>query len=138
MANRNKDDGSIIKRELKEFITSLGDTDVLKLCRNGSIWVKLQPSLESKVTQSEFYVLGFAHDLNTIQHGFTNNLGLLCNFNGLADAFYEDHSDSGDEMSHASPSLPKYNIEVGKTLLTDSIECSFESDFDSFIQRTTE
>lgn len=85
MVNRTVANPSIIKRELKKFVTSLRDAEVLGLCRNGSVWLKVESVSTGKVTQDDFYALGLAQDQNTIQLGATNNLVLMSNFDGLAD-----------------------------------------------------
>lgn len=135
MVNRTLATPSIIKRELKKFVTSLRDAEVLGLCRNGSIWLKVDPVLKGTVTEDDFYALGLAQDQNTIQLGANNNLVLITNFNGLADVFCEDHFVSEDDECDASHSLPKYNPEFGKILLADCIESSFDFDFDSLVYR---
>lgn len=138
MVNRTALDSGLVKRELEKFVLSLPDAEILGLCRNGSIWLEVDSALKGEVTQGDFYALGLAQDSNTIQLGFSNNLALIVNFDGLADAFCEDYIDGEDEEFYASSSLPKYNLELGKKLLADSIELSFESDFDSFVHRITE
>ncbi len=135
MVNHTVANPSIIKRELKKFVTSLRDAEVLRLCRNGSIWLKVEPVSTDEVTQDDIYALGLAQDQNTIQLGVSNNLVLMSNFNGLADAFCEDYFDSEDDECYALPSLPKYNPDFGKLLLADCIESSFDSDFDSLVYR---
>ncbi|MBC3809676.1 hypothetical protein H8K52_20275 [Undibacterium seohonense] len=138
MVNRTALDSGLVRRELEKFVLSLPDAEILVLCRNGSIWLEVESALKGEVTQGDFYALGLAHDSNTIQLGLTNNLALIVNLDGLADAFYEDHIDGDDKEFYASSSLPKYNLELGKQLLADSIRLSFESDFDSFVHRVTE
>ncbi len=135
MVNRTALDSGLVKRELEKFVLSLPDAEILGLCRNGSIWLEVESVLKGELIQDDFYALGFAHDSNTIQLGLTNNLALIVNFDGLADAFYEDYIDGEDEEFYAPSSLPKYNLELGKKLLADFIKLSFESDFDSFVQR---
>lgn len=135
MINRTVVNPSIIKRELKKFVTSLRDAEVLRLCRNGSIWLKVESVSRDKVTQDDFCALGLAQDQNTIQLGARNNLVLMSNFDGLADAFCEDHFGNENDAFYESPSLPKYNPEFGKILLANCIESSFDSDFDSLLDR---
>lgn len=138
MVNRTAHDSGLVKRELEKFVLSLPDAEILGLCRNGSIWLEVESALKGEVTQGDFYALGLAHDSNTIQLGFSKNLALIFNFDGLADAFCGNYIDSDDEEFYASTSLPKYNPEFGRKLLADSIESNFDCDFDSFVHRVTE
>jgi len=138
MVDRTALDSGLVKRELEKFVLSLSDAEILGLCRNGTIWLEVDSVLKGEVTQDDFYTLGLAQDSNTIQLGFSNKLRLICNFDGLADAFFEDYIDGEDGDFYASSSLPNYDPEIGKKILTESIELNFESDFDSFVHRVTE
>lgn len=112
----------------KDYINQIGSDDVLRLCRNGSLWVKKDDVLSNKITLQSFESLGPRSDQITIQ--FARQIGavLLTDFDGVYDSFLFEDEDEDEDSGNTDSQLIVYTPESGRKLLIDLLESSIASD----------
>lgn len=121
-------DDSLLTR-CKNYINHIGDEDVHRLCKNGSLWIKKDDVLNNRITLKSFESLGSRSNQITIQ--FASRIGavLLTDFDGIYDSFESENENSENTDSQ----LPRYTHESGRKVLIDSLVFSIDSDEEAML-----
>jgi len=115
-----------IHAALRQFVEHLPAEQVQTLCMNGSIWARPLFMEAQEQAVPTFIAGGPADDMAMRQWAASEGLVLLCDFNGLADAFVDD-----DQEPHQS--AVRFTAEAGRAELLSCVDRDFAGDFDGFL-----
>lgn len=120
-----------IQAALRQFVERLPADHVHMLCMNGSIWARPLFMEAHEQAVPTFIAGGPAADMAIRQWAASEGLVLLCDFNGLADAFVDD-----DREPHRC--AVRFTAEAGRAELLGCVDRDFAGDFDGFLARLPE
>jgi hypothetical protein len=117
-----------IHAALRQFVEHLPADQVLTLCMNGSIWARPLFMEAQEKAAPTFMAAGPAGDMAVRQWAAFEGLVLLCDFNGLSEAFVDDDQEP-DRLA------VRFTVESGRAELLGCVDRDFAGDFDGFLAR---
>jgi hypothetical protein len=120
-----------IHAALRQFVEYLPADKVQLLCMNGSIWARPLFLEAQEKAAPAFVAAGRAGDVAVRRWAASEGLVLLCDFNGLVEAFVDDDEDA-DRLA------VRFSTESGRAELLACVDRDFAGDFDGFLARLPE
>ena len=121
------------KEACLEFVEQIDGSDVLGLCRGGSIWVKAEHALTGSLQPNSFVVLGLATDKRIRQEAWRRGVILAVNFDSISDVFNfdveSDDEDDADDPNDSDSTTPAYLTEAGRAELLDWLQSDLGNDY---------
>ena len=106
-----------------EFLERLNEKDVLRLCRNGSLWINRDDARYGVVDDDSFVALGSRYDSRAARYG--ERVGACCviDFEEVSCEFiFEDDFDYGDEEMDAKAKGRLLTVENGRDCLLSYVD----------------
>lgn len=120
-----------IHAALRQFVEYLPADKVQLLCMNGSIWARPLFLEAQEKAAPAFIAAGRAGDVAVRRWAASEGLVLLCDFNGLAEAFVDDDEEA-DRLA------VRFSTESGRAELLACVDRDFAGDLDGFLARLPE
>lgn len=121
------------KEACRQFVEQIDGSDVLGLCRGGSIWIKAEHALTGSLQPNSFVVLGLATDNRIREEAWRRGVILAVNFDSISDLFNfdveSDDEGDADDPSDSDSTTPAYSTEAGRAELLDCLKSDLGNDY---------